>query len=157
MEINTLTNQLNLPDVLSWPTTRPNKIDSSSRQAAEKVGNLEEFNAPKAQTLSISAHIDYIKSQLDALIKDYPPFFPVGSPQRADLIKSIKGIQEKIENAPVLPELKKNLGGSKLNDQATDNDIAAATDSLTAFMDLALKKASVIGKEESGKVVNLKI
>ena len=120
------------------PSARSSKIDAPRSNSPALAVNQNQREAPEAaaQMLSISSGVNYIKNQLKALLIDYPPFFPPGSPQRFDLIQGIKGIQVKIENAPIPQEIKKNLEGLRLTGQATDNDILAALKGLNSFRDL---------------------
>ena len=82
--------------------------------------------APEVQAQTVVTRVNYLQEELDAVLVDYPPFFPPGSPQRIDLIKGIKGLQSEIGNAPVSSDTKKSIRTQKLSENATDAEIGTA-------------------------------
>ena len=65
------------------------------------VSPVTESATPQVQPSAIAAGISYLKEQLDKILVNYPPFFPLGTYQRLDLIKKIKGIEEDIQKSSI--------------------------------------------------------
>ncbi len=108
--------------------------------------------------VSISSHINYIQQQLDALLDRYPPFFPAGAPQRIDLIKGFKWVQDKIENSIIPADFKKGLSDAKLSDNASDNDISNALNNLIQIKNTINQNSTEDSNtQQPGVVVNTKI
>lgn len=118
--------------------------------------NQGKTQTPIGQMISISASIDFVSEQLKSLLTSFPPFFPVGSPQRVDLIKEIKDLQGKIEMADI-PAPMKTIAGPSLSKQASDKEIDGALKGLMQFRDVALNIKEASGASEAGKVLNLSI
>lgn len=114
--------------------------------------------ARTAQIQGLVASIDRIKENLNALLINYPPFFPIGKYQRIDLIKKIKGIQEEIEKSSLHNDLKKSLSNTRLQDNESDNDISSALDSLFDLRNKLVKKESVSADtSKTGQILNIKV
>jgi hypothetical protein len=118
--------------------------------------NQEAFKTPMGQMISISSSINYVSEQLKSILTSFPPFFPAGSPQRVDLIKEIKSIQEHIDKADIPKDMKK-LAGPRLSNQASDEAIASALNGLNQFRDQTLKNTEISGTSDAGEVLNIKI
>jgi hypothetical protein len=128
--------------------------DSSSAAPVNTGGTI----TPEAQMVSLLRNIDYIREQLEAILINYPPFFPPGSPQRIDLIKKIKGIQEEIGITSIPGEMKKRFSGQQLSQNASDKDITDALESLFRFRDSVVQSIfAVTDTKQPGKVVDIKI
>jgi hypothetical protein len=116
-----------------------------------------ESRTPQIQAQGITAFIDSIQEQLDLILVHYPPFFPIGTYQRVDLIQKIKGIQEEVEGSSVDEGIKKTFSGITLKDDATDEDISAALDKLFGLRDALMKDGSVShDKVRPGSILNIK-
>jgi hypothetical protein len=117
-------------------------------------------DGPRTQDTQISTSLsdpNYIKTQLEAIIVNFPPFFPVGSPQRFDLIQGIKGVQAEIEKSPLSPDMKTKLTGQKLSDSATDREISVALSALKGYKkENAQTSSPAHNRSSSGTIVNLK-
>jgi hypothetical protein len=135
MEVNNTSIQMAQVDAWRPPATSKNKANAPALNSSVSSGN-------QGMTAS-GSNINYIKSQLDAILYSYPPFFPPGSPQRFDLIKSGKGVQEKIEKASIPHDRGKNPTDPKLTAQATDKNIFG-------------QNAATTASKESGLVINIK-
>jgi hypothetical protein len=139
----------------------PAKSDSTA-QGSEKISLPSSIrgsqSTPEAQMLSISSNIDYIQKNLDAVLINYPPFFPAGHPQRIDLIKGLKGIQDKIEKSSIPADVKKGLSDTKLSYNSSDGEISAALDNLIHFKDSIIQNNTEgPAPKQPGSVVNIKI
>ncbi len=87
--------------------------------------------------------INYMKEQLDAILTDYPPFFPPGSPQRPDLIKKIEWFVDEIRKSSTDEDLKKLVPEKKLSQDAGDEEIDGALKKLFQVRDVLAQKASL--------------
>lgn len=98
------------------------------------------------------------EKKLDALMINYPPFFPIGKYQRIDLIKKIKGVQEEVEKSSLHNDLKKTLIHTRLQDNASDKDIASAMDNLFELRNkLARKESAPADTSKTGTILNIKV
>ena len=83
------------------------------------------------------AQIDSLQNHVDSdlnIVRD-PPFFPIATYQRADLIKRVRIIEEAVQQLGLDKGTKATLSAGKLKEQATDKEIAASLDKLFAFRD----------------------
>lgn len=106
---------------------------------------------------NITASINQLEKKLDALMVNYPPFFPIGKYQRLDLIKKIKGVQEEVEKSSLHNDLKNSLTHTRLKDNASDKDIASAMDSLFELRNKLVRKESAPADTTTGMILNIKV
>jgi hypothetical protein len=135
------------------------KSDSptDTRLGSSLVQVTSQIKTPQVSTQGIFTRISYIEEQLKSLLESFPPFFPAGSPQRIDLIKKIKGLEEQIGHSSVEAHLKKAFTENPLPKQATDQEISAALDKLFSLRDKLQEKSPVSGDPvKPGTIVNLK-
>jgi hypothetical protein len=145
-----------LQNAIGFPEKGDNQANTKSGSSGAQV--TTEINPPRVSPQGISAMINYIQEQLKSLLESYPPFFPAGSPQRIDLIKKVKGLEEQIGHSSVDTHLKKALAENPLPEQATDQDISAALDRLFSLRDRLQKKSPVSGTPvKPGTILNLKV
>jgi hypothetical protein len=110
----------------------------------------------QAQTLI--THINYTKDQLDKILVSFPPFFPAGSYQRIDLIKSIRGIQDQVEKSSVQDNVKQEIASNKLSEKATDSEISAALGQLFSLRDeLSKGLPTATENPQPGALVSIKV
>lgn len=158
MEINNVILQSNQADALRPTGRSENSVDTSNKSSSAPVSGHSSPATPEAQSMSISGSINYIQNKLDAALINYPPFFPAGHPQRIDLIKGLKGIQETIKKSAIPEEAKKTAAGPKLSDHASDSEISAALDSLVQFKNSFIQNHTEgTNTKQPGTVVNIKI
>ncbi len=83
-----------------------------------------------------------LESDLSVVL--YPPFFPIATYQRLNLIEKVRGIEEAIVQASLDENLKSTISGNFLKDHATDGEISAVMGKLFALRDqwLATGQAS---------------
>jgi hypothetical protein len=129
----------------------------ASQRAA--VSASEGTAAPQVQPEGISAGISYLKEQLDNLLSSYPPFFPAGSYQRADLITKVRGIEEKIQEYARSSKLSNPTQTDfaefeTLKNEASDQEIAGALDRLFAFRDALAQGGTASGSPQPGLILN---
>ncbi|MBI5849285.1 MAG: hypothetical protein HZB31_15280 [Nitrospirae bacterium] len=128
---------------------------SPSAASAQFTGETQASQVP-ARGLVVS--IDFIKTQLDNILVNYPPFFPLGTFQRLDLIKKVKGVEEQIAKSSVDEGLKKVFSGEKLSVDATDKDISVALDRLFQFRDTIAQDKSVTAEQlQPGAILDIKV
>jgi hypothetical protein len=101
---------------------------------------------------------NYVKEQLDAIMFSFPPYFPAGTPQRLDLIKGVRGVQEEIKNSKLPNDVKEKLAGQKLTDTATDQEVSTALIGLKQYKDEHLPAAAQSTKEsQPASIVSIQI
>jgi hypothetical protein len=112
-----------------------------------------------SQTLSKLFDKNYIKDQIEQIMYGFPPFFPVGSPQRFDLIQGVKGVQEEIQNNTELPgDVKDQLTGRQLTDDSTDKEISAALEGVLQYTEgYSPDSAQSAGGDQQTGIVNIQI
>jgi len=160
MEITNVSIQTNQIDTSRPPAKSEGLFDVSGKSFPAQASGQSPTISPEGQMLSISSNIDYIQQNLNAVLVNYPPFFPAGHPQRIDLIKGLKGIQEKIEKSAIPADAKKGLVGTKLSDNASDSDISIALNSLIHIRDTFMQNSDNMEASQTkqpGTVVNIKI
>ena len=126
MEINSINIQIAQAGSSMQPVGKGDAVSAlKSGQAviddsANAGGNLV------TQQLNNLTSGNYIKQQIETIMNTFPPYFPAGSPQRVDLIKGVKGVQDEIKSSKLPTEVKDKLAGQKLTDAATDKEISIA-------------------------------
>jgi len=85
----------------------------------------------------IIAQIDNLQQHVESdlnIVRD-PPFFPIATYQRADLIKRVRIIEEEVQRLSLDKEPGSKPSVNQLNDEATDSELSAALDRLFSFRD----------------------
>ncbi len=117
-----------------------------------------EAEAPQPSEAAIVAGISFLQEQLTELLTSFPPFFPAGSYQRADLIRGIKTIEEKVGKAVVDESLKKMFSEKQLTADASDDEISFSLDRLlVAKNQLVEKTAAAAEPVKAGSFVSVKV
>jgi len=136
-------------------TEKPEKADTRLGTTSVQVSNQ---NTPPVLIQGIVTNINYLEEQIKTLLYSYPPLFPAGSPQRLDLIKKIKGLEQQIGNSSSDVQIKKTFTENLLPAQATDKEISDALDKLTAFRDKLQEQGQVSdGPVEPGTIISRKV
>lgn len=120
------------------------QADPSRNQPA---GKDDSTINPLARSISIAdraiedldKHIERMKSPLESIVKNYPPFL-AGSSERAQYLKSFIGLRMEIEQLTMPPDKGaeramvdiKKINLPELAVTSTDKDVAAAIDGLNA-------------------------
>ena len=132
----------------------PSAQTSSAGSAIQSV----ESRTTLVQPSGITAGISYLQDQLDELLISYPPFFPLGTYQRSDLIKKVKGIQEDVQKSSIDAGLKQKITAEKLTVDATDQEISTALDKLFTLRDTLVKDKPVSsGIAQPGSILDIKV
>ncbi len=115
-----------------------------------------EMDAPEALMLGIAERVNSLQEKLDLNLVQYPPFFPIATYQRMDLIGEIRNIQVDVEKLSLSPEIKQDISGAKLEDDATDDQIAHVLDKVLALRDSLKQKLTVSSKDiQPGVILKL--
>ena len=121
---------------------------------------LAEKDSVDPQLLKITERVATLQRNLDLTLVYYPPFFPIASYQRMDLITEMKGIGEDIAQSDLSPAMKQAAAAavSGLGVDSTDDDIAGALDSLIAVRDtLVNQRAASQTEVQPGSILALEI
>lgn len=132
------------------------KIDKAERDPSEAANSASPVKgvSPEARISSIIASIEYIQEQLDAILVHYPPFFPLGKFQRANLIKKIQGIHDQVEKSSLSSDIKRNIKNRKVSEKANDNEIGTALQGLINLKnEVSQKPSAVKGNLETQNVI----
>jgi hypothetical protein len=129
----------------------------SSRSATDNSSGAS--SSQQTQTLNSLADSSYIKNQIEQIMYGFPPFFPVGSPQRFDLIQGVKGVQEEIQNNTELPgDVKDQLTSQQLTDDSTDKEISTALEGVLQYTEgYSPDSAQSAGGDQQTGIVNIQI
>lgn len=130
-------------------------VSSAGKVNTGAIAN--ESGTPQIQAARIGPSIGSIQAQLDLILVNYPPFFPIGKYQRLDLIKGVNHVQEEIEKSNIDPNLKKTYSGEKLSEKATDEEISVALEKLYQLRHaISSGHPSETGARPSGMILDLK-
>jgi len=108
----------------------------------------------------VTALINNLQKDLesDPNVVLYPPFFPIASYQRLDLIKKIGGIEEKIHRSSLDESLKSAFSSNALKDSATDTEISEAIGKLFAFRDQWMESSQASPAEiQPGSILSVEV
>jgi hypothetical protein len=166
MKVNSIQANEVVAAILRSPERNDSGVDAGKGSAPELSVSVipslsTSTNAPQSpdiQAQALITHINYTKEQLDKILVDFPPFFPPGSSQRIDLIKTIRGIQDQVEKSSVRSDMKQEISLGKLSMNASDSDISVALEQLLSLKD-ELSKSLPIGDEghQPGVLVSIKV
>ncbi len=150
--------QNTIPAVNKSSSYVDNRAGSSSGQVNSNAFSAE-IKTTQAHEQDINDSLNLVEKLLDQLlVVHYPPFFPIATYQRLDLIKKIKGLEEEMEKSSLSDNLKKTLSNKKLPDNASDNDISDSLEKLHELRDkLIAERPESSGKSHPGSIVDIKV
>ena len=133
-----------------------NSIASNDR--APQVSAAAADNGDR-QLLAITERINTLHRNLDLTLVYFPPFFPIASYQRMDLITEMQAIGGDISQADISPALKQAaVAVQQLSSESTDADLSDALDKLTAVRDtLVNQRAATQTDVRPGSLLALEI
>lgn len=106
----------------------------------------------------IAERIYLLQIKWDLLEIHYPPFFPIATYQRMDLIGEIRNLQEEVERSSLSPEIKREIAGEKLRDDATDDQIAGILENMISLRDASGREPTGQAKEaRPGSILKLEV
>lgn len=152
--------------ILRSPEKYDSGVEGGKRSSPELSGSTtprpsastEAQRSPDLQAQALSTRINYIREQLEEILVDFPPFFPPGSSQRVDLIKTVRGIQDQVEKSSLQSSFKEEISLNKLSDNATDREISVALEQLLGLKDeLSLRLPMGNESPQPGTLVSIKV
>jgi len=118
-----------------------NSVTPNRPLSAGMTTNSSSFSGEAETTptplLGIIAQIDNLQKHVESdlnIVRD-PPFFPIATYQRADLIKRVRIIAEEAQRLSPDNEPASKPSPSQLNDGATDSELSLSLDNLFSFRD----------------------
>ena len=157
MEINSI----NIQFPIGNSTLPAGKGDTSSALKSRQSGFVDSTNADSPQApLQQNSLTDksFVKQQIETILTSFPPYFPAGSPQRIDLIKGVKGVQDEIKNSTLPAAVKDRLTGQKLTDSATDQEISTALKGVQQYVGNHNQSSSKLtNNSKSVEIVSIKV
>ena len=163
MEINGINIQIaqsgeSLSLAAKGDTTGAQKSRRTALPTSTDAGSSQSGSSPAAHVYTSLIDSNYIREQIHSLMFDFPPFFPAGSPQRLDLIKGIKAVQEEIKHSKLPAEVKEKLAGQKLEADSTDKEISTALKGIKQYTEEHLPAPSEkAGNSQTDKAVSINI
>jgi hypothetical protein len=129
------------------------KLLSIAEQA--NTGGSQSTDTAATKVYAVLIDSNYIKEQIHSLMFDFPPFFPAGSPQRLDLIKGIKGVQDEIKKSPLPAEVKAKLTDQELTESSTDKEITTALKGIKQYTEQHTASPAPAPKKDDSQSVKI--
>jgi len=112
-----------------------------------------------AESVRVASLIGDLQRDLEAdptVVFD-PPFFPIATYQRLELIQKVRNTEEEVDNSSLNQGMKEAISGSHLRDEATDREISAALGGLFAFRDRLTERGPASLEEmQPGSILEIK-
>jgi len=108
----------------------------------------------------VAALINNLQKDLesDPNVVLYPPFFPIATYQRLNLIEKIRGIEGTIEHSSLDKSLKSTISENFLKDRAMDTEISEAIGKLFAFRDQLMESGQASPADmEPGSILSIEV
>lgn len=144
---------------------RPGGSNTSSAESRQVLSSGRSASAPRmktethnAQSLGITERVNTLQQQWGLNEVQDPPFFPIATYQRMDLIGEIRSIQADVERSSLSSEIKQAVSGERLKDDANDQQIANVLDKVftlrnTLAQELAVSKDNI----QPGSILKLEV
>jgi hypothetical protein len=145
---------------------RPGGLDTpgANQRDVSSAGRAERSPATARTTsnpvaFDIGERITALVRNLDLTLVHFPPFFPIATYQRMDLIEQMTGIAQDIIRADMRPEFTQAADAAvSLTPEADDAQIAHALDKLLEVRDtLARQRAQPHTEVQPGAILELEI
>jgi hypothetical protein len=129
----------------------------SAGQSSGGISSGETDPVP-GQSPGIAASIGNLRGSLENLnVVHDPPFFPIATYQRVDIILQINHIQAQIGRSSLAPEVKQAVSTVNLKKDATDKELGAAIGRLFAVHNTLTKGSKISVKNTNpGSILTLK-
>ena len=119
---------------------------------------MPETESYQAQALGIRERVNSLQDKWNLNQVQDPPFFPIATYQRMELIGEVRNIQVDIKRSSLSPELKQSISGEKLKDDATDKQIANVLDKILSLRDTLSREFAVSkDKAQPGSILKLEV
>jgi hypothetical protein len=150
MMINNITSYQGLQNAL-LPADSRNSGAGKRAALSSGQGNpvvVQERESNQAPLLGIAERVNSLQNKWNLNEVQDPPFFPIATYQRMELISEVRNIQGEIERSSLRPELKQAIAARKLKSDATDHQIANVLDKMLSLRDslsheLAVSKSNI--------------
>ncbi len=152
-----------------WKVISPVGEDNSSAASRESLSTValtnrgassEKPEAGLGQSLKLTTMINNLQSDLesDPNVVLYPPFFPIATYQRMELIEKVRVIGEEIQRSSLDESFKSNFSVSSLKDNATDAEISEAIGKLFAVRDRVAGSEPAFSDEiKPGSILSIEV
>jgi hypothetical protein len=134
MEINSINMQILQSGSSPSPVGNGDNVTSAMNRQSALANSANAGSSQAPQQLNSLTSKNFVKQEIETILTSFPPYFPAGSPQRIDLIKGVKRVQDEIKNSKLPKEVKDKLAGQKLMDTATDQEISTALKGVQQYM-----------------------
>jgi hypothetical protein len=140
------------------PTAGSSSGPASSMDRSGETSSGE-TDAPLGQSLGIAASIDNLQGSMKNMnVVHFPPFFPIATYQRVDLVLQINQIQDQIRQSSLASDIKQVIPADDLNKDATDQELGAAIGRLFDVRDTLTKDSNLSTKNaEPGAILTTKV
>lgn len=119
---------------------------------------MPETESYQAQLLGITERVNSLQNNWELNQVQDPPFFPIATYQRMELIGEVRNIQQDIERSSLSPELKQAVAGEKLQEDATDKQIATVLDKIRSLRDTISRELAVSKRNiRPGAILKLEV
>jgi hypothetical protein len=160
MMINTINPYQRLQNAIRLGGSNSTSIEnrpvlSSSRSRSVLIPETESH---QAQVLGIRERVNSLQDKWDLNQVNDPPFFPIATYQRMDLISDVRSIRQDVQRSSLSPELKQAVSGEKLKDGASGKEIAAVLDKIGSLRDTLSCELAVSKKDiQPGAILKLEV
>lgn len=128
-------------------------MTQNANRPAEKI-EAKSGGREGAAAAGGSANTDLGRRQLDEIMYSYPPFFPLATYQRADLIRKIQTLQDEILKKAAETGSSALQAQPRITEQATDQEISSALEGLKNAMESAV---SGLTDKGAGAILSIKV
>lgn len=161
MNINIITANQEIQNAYNPKGEAANAGTGSVTVAEQSSGEISsgEIDSPQGQNLRIALRIDNLQSQMNNMnVVHDPPFFPIATYQRVDLVLKIKNILADIEKSTLAQEIKKAVSTSPVMENVTDEQLGAAIGKLFDIRDaLAQDREISAADAQPGDILKLEV
>lgn len=135
---------------------RPLPLEATSNSGSLSGGSEITLEPPSGVIAMINNLQQHVESNLN-IVRD-PPFFPIATYQRADLIKRVRIVEEEVQRSSLDVSVKSAITARPLKTGATDKEMATALDNLFALRDqLTASKPASPDQIEPGSILAVEI
>jgi hypothetical protein len=125
------------------------RSDGANNSAPMNSGALSGEPANKPEPQQVNSDLNVVRD---------PPFFPIATYQRADLIKRIRIVEEEVQRSSLDASVKSAISTRPLNTDATDKGMDSAHNRLSALRDqLTSSKPATPDQIEPGSILAVEI
>jgi len=138
----------------------------SSRGVLPKVAPLDSGTLPETSAISenqssgAGALLNNQQGDLesDPTVVRYPPFFPIATYQRLDLIEKTKGMEDKLQESSPEESIPSTNSDNSLKSNETDTETSTANGEIFAFSDQSTGSAKTsLDERQPGSILNIEV